>query len=370
MPSGEIADREASSSSVPTAPAGDTIAVPHPARRADLELLRVIAMVMVVTIHATSGSILIGERTGAGVTYWIALAANEASRCAVPVFFAVSGWALLRRDGPWDDAWLWRRVTRLGVPLLVWSGVYLLEEAVRGIVVGATPWAAAGSPGAWLTARFVQFVDGHGDRAHLWYLYAAIAIAVVVWLIGAARGRQGRAAPYLIACLALIVPVGLAEALGSTARWADVAWSLGYTALGFWLIEQRPRRWVGAALYLVGVIVMIGLTALFGYDTWPTAYASPFVVTATVGLIWLVQGVTVPERWVAMVISLGSLSLGVYLVHPLMLDVVRTLMLTGWPLAVLSPLPRLALLWGFGVASSVAVTFLWHRSQRLTRLLG
>jgi surface polysaccharide O-acyltransferase-like enzyme len=336
----------------------------------DVELMRVVAMVMVVTIHATSTSVQVGERTSAGVAYWVGLVANEASRCAVPVFFAISGWALLRRSGPWDVAWLWQRVTRLGVPLLVWSALFLLEEVVRSAIAGTTAWASKGDPGAWLTARLVQVADGHGDRAHLWYLYVAIAIAVVVWLIAGARQRRQQAVPYLVASLAIIVPVGLVEALGSTARWADIAWSLGYTALGFALLDQLPRRLVGGALYVTGVGLMVALTALLGYDTWPTAYPSPFVVMATVGTIWLIEGVSVPGRWKAAVLTLGSLSLGVYLVHPMMLDVMRTLMLPGWPLAGLSPLPRLVVLWGFGIVASIAVTLAWHRSPRLVRLLG
>jgi surface polysaccharide O-acyltransferase-like enzyme len=67
---------------------------------------------------------------------------------------------------------------------------------------------------------------------------------------------------------------------------------------------------------------------------------------------------------------LGTLTLGVYLVHPLMLDVVRVAALPGRPLGGLSPLGRLLLQWTFALSASTALVWLWHRSRRLTQLLG
>ena len=88
--------------------------------RADVELMRVIAIGMVIAIHVAAPTIVSSEAAHQrGLAYWVALIASETSRAGVPIFFAIMGWALLRRTTPGDLACLGQRVARLGVPLLV-----------------------------------------------------------------------------------------------------------------------------------------------------------------------------------------------------------------------------------------------------------
>ena len=51
--------------------------------RYDLDLIRAIAAVMVVTIHATDADIVLGEKLATGRAYWLALGLNATSLCAV-----------------------------------------------------------------------------------------------------------------------------------------------------------------------------------------------------------------------------------------------------------------------------------------------
>ena len=301
--------------------------------RLDVELLRVIAAVMVVTIHATGDSIRVFEPGVRGVTYWLALLANEASRCSVPVFFAISGWLLLRRPVPDDAGWLRRRVVRLLVPLGAWSVIYIADEVAKGMITGHPAWGSSLSIEPWLTARITQLLVGPGVKHHLWYLYFAIAITLVVWLVQATRLDRRDSTAYAVAALALIVPVGTALAFGERVSWLSVIWALGYTALGYVLMESVPRKRLAVGLYTGCTALLVALTAVIGYDTWPANNASLLVAGATVGLIWMVLGVSVPVRWSRTLRTLGSLTLGIYLVHPLVLDVVRMATLPDGPLA-------------------------------------
>ena len=88
----------------PLRPRPMTDMTPSRVHRYDIDALRIMAAVMVLTIHVTSVFISIPERAGTqGAAYWMALLANLVSVSAVPVFFAISGWALMSRPRAADD---------------------------------------------------------------------------------------------------------------------------------------------------------------------------------------------------------------------------------------------------------------------------
>jgi uncharacterized membrane protein len=106
-----------------TTPAPAHAAAPLASRRVDVELARVVAIVMVITIHVAAGAIAMGlaAHSQSG-TYLAAIALNAFSRPGAPVFLAIAGWALLKRRPVSDeDVWLGRRMIRLLVPLGLWG---------------------------------------------------------------------------------------------------------------------------------------------------------------------------------------------------------------------------------------------------------
>jgi hypothetical protein len=79
---------------------------------------------------------------------------------------------MLTRPDAGDGRWLRTRVARLGLPLLAWSAIYVLE----GLVAGRGGLA----PLDWLGRQLVLTATGPGTRGHLWYLYATpVQVAVV-----------------------------------------------------------------------------------------------------------------------------------------------------------------------------------------------
>ncbi len=361
MPLASVAMSQASTTADPVA--GD--------HRDDIDVLRVIAAVMVLTIHASSSVIFAAEQAPIGGTYWVAVTLNALSRCAVPVFLAIGGWLLLRRPVPDSTDWLGSRIARLGIPLLVWSAIYLVEEAVKGGLTGARTWQTAGQAQAWVHDRLVDLLAGPGVRTHLWYLYVAIAITVVVWVVQATRLQHRDPATVSLAAVALVLPFGLASMVHETIWWGAAAiWAVGYSVIGYVEFERPPRRLIAGLLYLAGVGGIVAAVRATGYDTWSSSYPTPMALAATVGLLGLIMGVRVPQSMVHPLRVLGSLTLGFYLVHPLVLDVFRVMMLPGGPLDGLPLLPGLALLLVAGVTVSFLVTWSWHRSPMLVRLLG
>jgi len=90
--------------------------------------------------------------------------------CAVPMFFMISGYLLLRRQNSIQHGFF-KRLLKIGVPLTVWSIIYLI---VRGWTIGTD---LMGNP--------INFYNGirciltGNVSAHLWFLYAIFSLYLV-----------------------------------------------------------------------------------------------------------------------------------------------------------------------------------------------
>jgi surface polysaccharide O-acyltransferase-like enzyme len=340
--------------------------------RVDIDALRVVAAIMVVTIHVTSVFISIPERAGVqGGTYWVALFANLASRCAVPAFFAISGWALMTRSDESDEAsWLGRRLRRLLLPLVIWNIVYVGVALVVAQSAGKHLEAAAGWPIDWLLHEATLIVAGPGTAASLWFMYYLIPVTIVLWVVKVApkaitAGRTRTAFGCAIA--ALILPYGLVGAFQAQLAWSSFGWAVGYAVLGYVIISATPpRRWISVSLYLGATAGLVVAERLIGYGHWGMAYNGPLVLAQTVGLVGLLRSVRIPDRWQRTLADAAKLTFGVYLVHLVFVQAFRITIGT-------TSVPQIAVLvisWVGTVTISFVVVALWHRHPRLQRVLG
>lgn len=341
-------------------------------RRIDVEVLRILGAVLVMTIHVTSGFISEPERlrvlTG---TYWVALVANMASRCAVPMFFAISGWALLARAERDDEVdWLRRRLTRLFLPLLAWDVVFVGMAWFVSRAKGSYPWPAGSGPVDWLLKGAGAIAFGPGTAPHLWFMYYLVPVTVTIWLVRV--GPRTIASPrsrsaFVLVVAGLIVPYGLVGAVGATLSWSIFGWALGYALLGHVLLETAaPRRWVSAGLFLGATAGLLVAERAIGYNQWEMAYPGPLVMAQTIGLIGLVRAIRIPDRWAPRLLAAAELTFGVYLAH--LLFVQSFAIAIGRPQMPLSL--ALAVTWLATLVLSFALVGAWHRVPNAERVLG
>jgi peptidoglycan/LPS O-acetylase OafA/YrhL len=198
-----------------------------------------------------------------------------------------------------------------------------------------------------------------------------MALTLSIWLIRSAGVPiRGSRLLYAAAALALVLPMGIATALDRTVSWGLFGWAMGYAALGVLLLESPPHRRLGAVLYGSAVAALVLLVSAIGEHTWPTAFTSPFRVVAALGMVWMLVGLTMTPGLRFAAIRLGGLTFGVYLVHPLLLQLVRLVGRPGWPLELLPTWAHLGLMLLVAIVGSFALVALWHRSALLTRWLG
>jgi surface polysaccharide O-acyltransferase-like enzyme len=339
-------------------------------RRADVDALRVVSAVMVVTIHITSSFMPEPGTYPNSPATWLSDITNMASRCAVPTFFAVSGWAFLVGTPPSDEAsWLLRRIRRLIVPLLAWSIAYVGSAWVTAQANGWQLGRPGHIPKDWLLQEATSALAGPGTGPQLWFLYYLIPMTLVLWLVRAAphsiSDRRTRIAVWCAAA-GLIIPFGLAGTLYGSVSWVPFGWALGYGILGYVVLSTAPPRWASVALFLGATAALVVTEQMYGYDQWEMSYAGPLVFAETVGLIGLVRSLHISDRWRGVVAGLAGLTFGVYLVHALF---VQGFMLTlyRWQIP---PMVMLVVSWSATVLVSFALVALWHRIRALEWLLG
>ncbi|MDT0445309.1 acyltransferase [Streptomyces johnsoniae] len=287
---------------------------PKNEHRFDIDLMRLICSCAVILGHVAGAFILavdMDESNGAA-SYWAGHIADGANQFAVPMFFAMAGWAVLMGAPPKDSARMWTRIIRNGTPLFVWTGLYLVWAYLRD---------RNDEP---MTNLAVDSVFGSVQPAyHLWFLYAYIPIIMAlgfVVLIRAGHRPWGLGA-------ALLVIAGLPHLLSTVSEftgWSPppVGWSFGtYSvvyAIGGALLFALPQRLSKRNRGLVALLMVAAMAGCIWWDTqvhYVIANAHPFVAILTLSLLLLVSRMHIPESWRPRLTRLSSAAMGAYMVH-------------------------------------------------------
>jgi surface polysaccharide O-acyltransferase-like enzyme len=304
-----------------------------------------------------------GSRTPEGsAAWWAANVLNSASRWCVPVFLMVSGALLLdprRIERPRD--FYRRRMSRVVVPLAVWTAVYLVFRAayLREDITaeGAARDVAAGTP--FLQLYFLYVLLG---------LYLLTPFLKLVLRHTTRRMQLGFAGVLLGLGVLDQVVASFAEAGGANVATRFLPFA-GYFVLGWVLrditLDRRGLRLAstGFVLSVMATVALVGL--LVRLDGWGDSgrylygFLSPPVVVMSVAAFVLLRAAG--RRWVpdsgGRTTRLSALTFGVYLVHPLVLYPLQ-LDLLPLPERVWPFLGVAAVQWGVTVTASLLLTLL------------
>ncbi len=281
-----------------------------------LHLLRCLASIAVVAIHVAGP---FRELWGLiPDSQWLAaIAANSQARWAVPIFMMITGALLLSDPRPFDpEHYVRRRLLRTVIPFAGWSLIYL---AIRG--VGDDPWQALLS------------LNRQPAWYHLWFFYDFIPLYFVIPLLLPLRERlrRGLILPVLLSWSALTLWDLLAS---GSSPVPDLLLYSGYLLLGWYLFNRDNRRqlrlWVLAGL--------LSLAAGFFGSWWLTASGGEYSIRfmgykglntlLVAGMLFVVlqtQGNRLRGRIRQLTLFISCHSLGIYLLHPLLLIPVRNL---------------------------------------------
>lgn len=325
---------------------------PQPVHHPWVDLVRVLAVFQVALVHLSFPIFFKGDLPPSA---WAAANFYDSlSRMGVPLFFMVSGALLLPKTEPLG-VFFRKRFLKVGLPTLFWTTAYLLwsVEAYRD-----------GSMPALRVALSMLKAVYLGDiEIHLWFLYVLVGLYLVTPLLR--RLVSAAARPELAYFLLLwLLGAPLVE-LGKRLTGYQTAFQIplvtgyvGYFILGFWLADIRLAargRWLALVGLLLAVAVTYFGTALLSsrtetIDAFLYSYFSlPTVLASACAFLLLKDlGQRLDGRPQAALRALSATSFGVYLVHILVIDLLRSgalgLRLYSWMVAPLVCIPALALL--------------------------
>ena len=221
--------------------------------------LRAAAMVGVILIHvcAKAATALAADGQALGVSWQLANLLDALGRFAVPAYLMVTGGLLLGSDRALSvRETLRRRVARIAAPLVFWTAAYLVLQAAT---VPGYDWKGAAAN-----------LFNKPAEIHLWYLYALLAIYLLLPLLRLlVRQAPRRLLWYAIGLWVAFSSLWRAAAglmpalqLPDYANLDILGGYLGYVLLG-WLLattKRAPSKGLCAAGFLAGLLVTAGGT--------------------------------------------------------------------------------------------------------------
>lgn len=297
-----------------------------------LDLVRVVAIVAVVGIHALAPVIGTGTAERGSVTWWSTNVVNASLRWCVPVFVMVSGALLLDPAKAMTTRGFYqRRLRRLAVPIVAWTAVYLAFRSVydtSGVSPGqATQEVLAGSPflqlyflfviaGLYVLTPYLRVLTLHAPRRML------AGFAAVMLALGAADQA-----------IATLGGVGEPNAVTRFLPYVGyfvAGWLLRGVRPGFALLRTATLAfvlgWAGIALTAGAATEVTGWNQ---YGQYVYGFLSPLVVLQSLGAFVLLRaaGDALVRRWgdpvVPVLSRLAAVTFGVFLLHPAVLFPLR-----------------------------------------------
>jgi len=287
-----------------------------------LDFLRFIAVIAVIAIHVLGPfRYLYGEIPD---SEWLAaMGINSITRWAVPIFMMLSGALLLSTQQPFDcEHYLNKRLAKVVVPFVGWSLIY-------AIVAGFTDdgWSAM------QTLQVIQHSANDPAWYHLWFFYDFIPLYFVIpFLIPLLNKLSVQLTQLLLVTIALMFAM----------KWLKVESFLlenlvlysGYLIVGWYLFNRDNRAqlqgWViaGSAMLLLNffgsweMAVKAGQYKSFfmGYKTLNT-----LVIAGMLFVVAQTYADKIAGRLRVFISCIAKYSLGIYLLHPLLLIPVRDL---------------------------------------------
>ena len=282
-------------------------------REYSFDVLRVIAMIMVIIIHVSN----VYTRSFNFIdtnSYLVSLIFNTISRVSVPIFFMISGALLL--DRKFDFKKYKKRVLKILLLIVVWDILYLIWEY---FFLGVT-----------YDKLYNLFLEPY--RAHLWFLYSIIILYVIQPLLKYILDRINNITKIVLFILWILLST-ISMYNVSVANIFSIFSNIGFFIVGKYMYDYVKNTKNDKKIVIIMIILLVlsfiesiylNYTASIKFNMFYNlffAYRTPFIILSTFIIFKLVY-IYCHDKKPNNIIMLGSdLSLGVYLIHGMFLDV-------------------------------------------------
>lgn len=285
------------------------------------DVIRVTACLAVILLHLSATVVM--QRDLSGTMSWhVANLIDAATRWCVPVFVMLSGALLLdpQKHAAPQRFWI-KRMSRLLPALVVWSAIYFA-------------WRALFWKETLTVATVFQDLAAGRPYIHLYFLFLIAGLYLITPVLSktahALEANHLRQAIVVIALLAL--GENLFDFLTSSAFTMFIPY-IAYYLAGWYCARMGTDRSAPYGLWLTGAIVMTTLltailVSVHGLDDRWSFYFyedfSPTVLVMSITVFMLIlRGATHASTMLLLAKRLATLTLGVYLAHPIVVELLR-----------------------------------------------
>lgn len=286
-----------------------------------MDNLRVFATFSVIIVHVSS-SVLSHYGTIPNSDWWAGNIYDGMSRFCVPIFLMLTGALLLPKTYEIND-FLKRRFSRIVLPFLFWSIIYILYELILKVQNGE-------NISLYDLAKFIFLQFRDGAAVHLWYIYLIIGIYLFIpiiskWIINSSK----KEILYFIIVwmIAIFFELPKLSKLKPDVDLSYFSGYIGYPVLGYYLIKfvNKNVRKLSLLLIVIGTSITIYGTYFVTYNTGIFDevfydYLSPNVICTSVGVFLFFRDMEFKNpKFNMMTKFISKYSYGIYLSHILVL---------------------------------------------------
>ncbi len=295
-----------------------------------VDFVRAVAIFGVVLIHAAAQSVMSFD-TIPRLDWWMANIADSAARSAVPLFFMLTGYLLLGKRETLITYGK-KRFSKIIFPWVSWSIIYLF-------------WKSLYEHQPLTLGQAVEAFRGGDVYFHLWFMYVLTALYVLIPLLRILTRRCTRADLVLLLLLwflwVAVLPLTqktinfFSDKSITSIHLSAVLGHSGYLLLGHflgrWPVPQRIAQ-IAVSVYVVCAAATAIATHVFSafsgeYFPYFYSYLSPNVILMSVAAFICLKYWGINIVWRSAFINflkvLNPLSLGIYLIHPIILTLLR-----------------------------------------------
>jgi len=311
-------------------------------RNVNVELLRCIAILFVILIHLSSPFFYNKSIFEDHSHYWIINNFYYAfSRFSVPVFFMVTAHIYFKSNGNYNIV---KRLNKLIVPLLFWSGVYFYYGDY------------AGSHGV---IEYFKSLIFSRTSTHLWFIPVFIGYIVLLPLMKSYFVDSKDNGKLIVGC-SIIFYISIIPFIASCLT------AMGYDSSFIWGVKQYNvsiaefmvfpiviffsplvRDMKSSSYILMFIITCTSIAILNMYSSYAQSlatesffnYTSPLVILSALCTYKYILSIKINSMKAIKAINmLGSLSFGIYLSHIMVRNILQHYELISWSSPIISPI--------------------------------
>ena len=284
-------------------------------REYSFDLLRVVAMFMVVMIHVSN---VYSRDFGliSNSSFFVSLIFNTVSRLSVPIFFMISGALLLNRK--FELKKYLNRIKKFIIIIIVWDIIYLIWEY---LYLG-------------ITYDKLYMLLKEPYRAHLWFLYTILLLYIIQPILRAILNKMNKEAKIILLSTWLILScISITGIINFPHVFSDISY-IGFFIMGKYLydfIKTKDLRKYNLILITI-MIFTLGLSIILNYNmslkndmfyNHYFGYRTPFIIIPSFIFFILIVSNYRKNTINKEIMQLSELSLGVYLIHGIFLDITK-----------------------------------------------